>query len=96
VAAPGSASHAFALLLLGLGWSFGFVAASALLTESTPRRDRVRLQGLADSWVWGSAAIAGVVSGLLLAEVGYAVLSATGAVLALSPLPFMRRASLRT
>ena len=96
VAAPGSWSHSFALLLLGLGWSFGFVAASALLTESTPRGDRVRLQGLADSWVWGSAAIAGVVSGLLLAEVGYAALSVTGAVLALCPLPFMKRASLRT
>lgn len=96
VAAPGSWSHAFALLLLGLGWSFGFVAASALLTESTPRGDRVRLQGIADSWVWGSAAIAGVVSGLLLAEVGYTALSVTGAVLALSPLPFMRGACLRT
>ena len=84
-------SHSFALLLLGLGWSFGFVAASALLTESTPRKDRVRLQGRADAWVWGSAALAGVLSGVLLAEVGYAALSVTGAVLALAPLPFMRR-----
>jgi len=92
VAAPGSWSHSFALLLLGLGWSFGFVAASALLTESTKREDRVRLQGTADAYVWGSAALAGVVSGLLLAEVGYAALSLTGAVLALSPLPFLRRA----
>ncbi len=90
-AAPGSWSHSFALLLLGLGWSFGFVAASALLTESTPRRDRVRLQGTADAYVWGSAAMAGVVSGFLLAEVGYAALSLTGAALALAPLPFMRR-----
>src|SRR3990172_7351631 len=46
VAAPASWSHSFALFLLGLGWSFGFVAASALLTESTKRKDRVRLQGL--------------------------------------------------
>jgi MFS family permease len=91
VAAPGGWSHSFALLLLGLGWSFGFVAGSALLTESAPRKDRVRLQGTADAYVWGSAAVAGVVSGLLLAEVGYAVLSLTGAVLALSPLPFLRR-----
>jgi MFS family permease len=90
-ASPGAWSHSFALLLLGLGWSFGFVAASALLTESTPRKDRVRLQGRADAWVWGSAALAGVLSGVLLAEVGYAALSVTGAVLALAPLPFMRR-----
>jgi len=91
VAAPGSWSHSVALLLLGLGWSFGFVAASALLTESTKREDRVRLQGTADAYVWGSAAIAGVLSGVLLAEVGYAALSLTGAVLALAPLPFMRK-----
>lgn len=90
VAAPGSWSHSLSLLLLGLGWSFGFVAASALLTESTPREDRVRFQGMADAYVWGSAAIAGIVSGVVLAEAGYATLSVMGAVLALSPLPFMR------
>jgi MFS family permease len=92
-AAPGAWAHSAALLLLGLGWSFGFVGASALLTESTPREERVRLQGMADAYVWGSAAIAGVVSGVVLSEVGYAALSLTGAVLALSPLLFLRRAS---
>jgi MFS family permease len=91
LAPPGSWSHSFALLLLGLGWSFGFVAASALLTESTKGEDRVRRQGTSDAYVWGSAAIAGIASGLLLAEVGYAALSGTGAVLALAPLAFMRR-----
>lgn len=91
VSFPASWSHALALLLLGLGWSFGFVAASALLTESTKQEDRVRVQGVADAYVWGSAAIAGVVSGLLLAEVGYAALSGTGAVLALAPLAFLKR-----
>jgi MFS family permease len=90
-AAPGAWAHSAALLILGLGWSFGFVGASALLTESTPRDERVRLQGMADAYIWGSAAIAGVVSGVVLAEVGYAALSLTGAVLALSPLLFMRR-----
>jgi MFS family permease len=91
VAAPGAWSHSVALLLLGLGWSCGFVAGSALLTESIRREERVRLQGIADSYIWGGAAIAGVVSGVVLAEVGYAALSLTGAVLALSPLPFMRK-----
>jgi MFS family permease len=89
-AAPGAWSHAFALLLLGLGWSFGFVAASALLTESTPSADRLRLQGVADAWVWASAALAGVISGLLLAGVGYRALSLTGAVLALAPLAVLK------
>jgi MFS family permease len=93
LATPGSWSHSLALLLLGLGWSFGFVGASALLTESTPQAERVRLQGTADACVWGSAAVAGVVSGVVLAEVGYAALSLTGSVLALSPLLFMRRSA---
>jgi MFS family permease len=90
VAEPGSWSHSLALLLLGLGWCFGFVAASALLTESTKGEYRVRLQGMADAYVWGSAAIAGVASGLLLSAFGYSALSLTGAILALVPLAFMR------
>ena len=90
LAAPGSWSHSFALLLLGLGWCFNFVAASALLTESAKGEYRVRLQGMADAYVWGSAAIAGVASGLLLSAFGYSALSLTGAILALVPLAFMR------
>jgi MFS family permease len=90
LSAPGSISHGLALLLLGLGWCFGFVAASALLTESTPRHDRVRIQGTADAWVWGAAALAGVASGLVLAEVGYVMLSVAGAAFSLAPLLFLK------
>jgi MFS family permease len=90
LAPPGSWSHSLALLLLGMGWCLSFVAASALLTESTGHGERVRVQGTADAWVWASAATAGAVSGLLLTALGYAALSTIGAVLALSPLLFLR------
>jgi len=90
VSAPGSTTLAVALFLLGLGWCIGFVAASALLTESAAPSRRLRLQGVVDAFVWGSAAAAGLSSGLLLSAVGYAALSYLGAVVALVPLMFLR------
>lgn len=88
----GSMALAVALFLLGLGWCFSFVSASALLTESAPLSRLVRIQGVADSLVWGSAAVAGFSSGLLLFAVGYSALSYTGAALAVVPLFFLRGA----
>lgn len=66
------------LYLLGLGWSFGMVAGSALLTESVPAEDRVSAQGAADliaSVVSGSAALA---SGFILSMAGFHILSSVG------------------
>jgi len=62
------------------------VAGSALLADAAPAEDRVRLQGLADSLIWGSAAVASLSSGNLLEAGGYARLSLVGAALALIPL----------
>lgn len=87
----GSTSLAVALFLLGFGWCFSFVAGSALLTESVDAERRVRMQGVTDSFVWGTAAVAGMGSGLLMAGIGYAALSCLGAGLALAPLAFLRR-----
>jgi MFS family permease len=67
------------LYLLGLGWNFGFVAASALLTENADAGDRVALQGAADFVVWTSAAVASLSSGALLEAGSYTVLSLIGA-----------------
>ena len=85
---------ALGLFLLGWGWNLGFVSASALLTESVPYDDRMRLQGFADSIVWASAATAGVSSGLLLHSVGFAALCHLGALMAILPagLVALRRA----
>jgi MFS family permease len=91
VSGPGSAWQATALFLLGLGWCFGFVAASALLTESAAPARRLRLQGAVDACVWASAAAAGLASGVLLSAVGYATLSQIGAIVALVPLLLVRR-----
>ncbi len=66
------------LFLLGLGWSFGFVAGSALLTESVGTTDRVAAQGAADlatSVASGGGALA---SGIVLSMSGFHMLSMAG------------------
>ncbi len=73
------------LFVLGLGWNFEFVAGSALVVEATPAAQRVRVQGIADSIVWISAAVASVVSGILLALGGYTLVSMMAATLVVVP-----------
>lgn len=80
-----------ALLLLGLGWNFGFVAGSALLTDSVPEADRIRVQGLADSVTWTTGAAASLGSGVLLATGGFPLLSFVGAAFAVLPAVWIGR-----
>lgn len=74
-----------ALFVLGLGWNFGFVAGSALLTDDSPIDIRIQLQGVADSVIWGSGAVASLASGVLVAGWGYATLSMIGAAVSILP-----------
>ncbi|HET7830051.1 MAG TPA: MFS transporter, partial [Candidatus Limnocylindrales bacterium] len=67
------------LFLLGLGWSFGFVAGSALLAQHLELHERTRVQGAADALIWSSAAAASLGSGLIMATVGYTALGLLGA-----------------
>jgi predicted MFS family arabinose efflux permease len=67
------------LFLLGLGWSFGFVAGSALLAQHLELHERTRVQGVADALIWSSAAAASLGSGLIMATVGYTALGVLGA-----------------
>ncbi len=75
-----------ALFLLGLGWNFGFVAGSALLTESVAENERIALQGLTDTSIRLIAAVASLASGVLIAVWGYPVLSLLGGLFALLPI----------
>jgi MFS family permease len=63
------------LFLLGLGWSFCTVAASTLLTESSPLHARTDVQGAADLVMGLTAALAGVVAGVVMDGLGYAALT---------------------
>ncbi len=88
VAAAWSASYpmmVMSLFLLGVGWNLGFVAGSALLTDSVPSAERTRVQGVGDTMIWSGGAVASIVSGWMLARTGFGGLSLIGAVLALAP-----------
>ena len=86
------------LFLLGLGWSFGLIAGSALLTSSVPETSRVAAQGLSDTLLSGLAAAAAVVSGLVKQGWGFhwlANLAAAGALaLALAAIAVKRAPSI--
>jgi MFS family permease len=60
-----------ALILLGVGWNFGFIGATAMLTETYRPEERGKVQGLNDFLVFGSVAVASLSSGHLFATVGW-------------------------
>jgi MFS family permease len=73
------------LFLLGVAWNFGFVAGSTLLQEGHPVPDRVKLQGIADSSAWITAAFAAAISGVIVETTSYATLGVLGALVAVVP-----------
>ena len=69
------------LFLLGLGWSFCTVAASTLLSESSPFDARTDVQGAADLIMNLVAAAAGALAGLIVGTLGYTALNIFAALL---------------
>ncbi len=55
-----------ALILLGIGWNFGFIGATTMLTGSVSPSERGRMQGLNDLIVFGSVTLASLSSGGLM------------------------------
>ncbi|MFI6902919.1 MFS transporter [Nonomuraea sp. NPDC050394] len=62
------------LVLLGLGWSCGLVAGSALVTESVPLDRRPAVQGLSDLIMNICGATGTVVAGAIVGVLSYGVL----------------------
>ncbi|MFE1951583.1 MULTISPECIES: MFS transporter [Streptomyces] len=71
------------LFVLGLGWSAGLVAGSALLTDSVPQAARAAAQGLSDLTTSLAAGIGGATAGLVVATASYAWLNLAAACLLL-------------
>ena len=59
------------LVLLGVGWNFGFIGATSLLTECYRAEERSKVQGLNDFLVFGTVAVASFSSGHLLNTGGW-------------------------
>ena len=70
------------LFLLGVGWSFGLVAGSTLLTESVPVATRVEVQGAGDLLMSVFGGAAAFSSGFVKASFGYSTLAYAGTLLA--------------
>ena len=55
-----------ALVLLGLGWNFGFIGATTMLTAAHAPHERGRMQGMNDLLVFGGVTLASLASGGLM------------------------------
>ena len=55
-----------ALILLGLGWNFGFIGATTMLAGAHTAEERGRMQGLNDFLVFGGVTFASLASGGLM------------------------------
>ncbi len=73
VALSGIDLHDFyiALILLGLGWNFGYIGATSLLAAHHRPEDRAKVQGLNDFLVMAVMATAALSSGKLMAMGGW-------------------------
>jgi len=69
---------AVTLFLLGLGWNFGYVASSSLLSQTLRGPERVRVQGVNESLVFLSAGFGSLAAGPMFAWGGYVAISYAG------------------
>lgn len=63
------------LILLGLGWNFGFIGATAMVTSAHSEAERSRAQGLNDFVVFGTVALMSFFSGALLQASGWQLIN---------------------
>ncbi|GGA92060.1 MFS transporter [Brucella endophytica] len=64
-----------ALILLGIGWNFGFIGATTMVTETYRRSEKGKIEGLHDFLLFGTVAIASLLSGTTLTAYGWDVLN---------------------
>ncbi|SLN29712.1 Major Facilitator Superfamily protein [Roseivivax jejudonensis] len=84
-----------ALVLLGIGWNFGFIGATSMLASAHGPEERGRVQGMNDLIVFGGVTVASLASGGLMncaggtAEAGWTAVN-----LAMAPLLCLAGAAL--
>jgi MFS family permease len=71
-----TAMHFWAtLVILGIGWNFSFVGASALVLETHRPQERNKVQAFNDFLVFGMMALGSFLSGQLLANFGWSTVN---------------------
>jgi len=63
------------LMVLGVGWNFSFVGASALVLETHRPQERNKVQAFNDFLVFGMMAVGSFSSGQLLANYGWSAVN---------------------
>lgn len=90
-AAPGDSAFllTIALIMLGIGWNFGLISGTAILVDSTDLSNRAKTQGMIDVMVALSGAAGGALSGIIVANSSYAILSIAGGIFSLVLIPIV-------
>ena len=65
-----------ALIVLGVGWNFGFIGATSMLTDSYRPAERAKVQAVNDFLMFGAVALASFGSGHLLHTAGWNAINA--------------------
>ncbi len=74
-----------AMLAVGLGWSVGFVAATAMMADATAPAERAGLLGFADFVAVGSSVVASLLAGVVIGVFGMGALAIVGTAVAMIP-----------
>jgi len=64
-----------ALVLLGIGWNFGFIGATAMLTETYRPSEKAKAQGANDFLLFGFVALASLMSGRTMNIYGWSAVN---------------------
>jgi MFS family permease len=79
------------LFLVGLGWSFCYVAGNTILADMARPSERGRLLGANDLIVGTLGAVASLTGGFILSDAGFLTVGAIGLALGLLPMLFAAR-----
>jgi len=63
------------LILLGIGWNFGFIGSTAMISEHCNSEDREQIQGINDFIIFGVVALSSFFSGALLNSLGWDIIN---------------------
>jgi MFS family permease len=64
-------NFAVGLILLGLGWNFGYIGGTTMLTTTYEPLERNKAQGLNDFLIFGTNTLASLSAGALVAGLGW-------------------------
>ncbi|WP_313236691.1 MFS transporter [Sporosarcina ureae] len=77
------------LILLGVGWNFGLISGTAIVIDSTDVLTRAKIQGSIDVFVALAGTVGGLASGIVVAFLGFSMLSYLGTYISLLLIPLI-------